>query len=124
MDSNALSERGTTFLQTLYQQDLNPIFSTWGTHRADFELLEKNIIYGLYLSDHEVLSPVEAEVVILTAIMCQGLRSPTIWHLRGLRRLGITAEEVEALERAIEKIAAWAGRETSPWPRIADVVWT
>lgn len=112
------------FLQTLYQQDLSPIFSSLGTHRADFEYLERNIIYGLYLSDHEVLSAVEAEVVILTAIMCQGLRSPTIWHLKGLRRLGITAEQVEALEGAIEKIAEWAGRETSHWPRIADVVLT
>ena len=95
---------------------------TWGSHRADFEYLEKNIIYGLYLSDHEILSAVEAEIVILTAIMCQGLRSPTIWHLRGLQRLGIGAEDIEALEVAIEAIAEWSGRETSSWPRVADVV--
>ena len=118
----ALSGRGTEFLQTLYAQDLAPIFCTWGSHQADFEFLEKNIIYGFYLSDHEVLPAVEAEVVILTAIMCQGLRAPTIWHLRGLRRLGINAMDVEALEKAIEKIAEWAGRNTSDWPRVTDVV--
>lgn len=122
MDPQGLSERGTTFLQTLYAQNLTPIFSTWGTHRADFEHLEKNIIYGLYLSDHDVLSAVEAEVVILTAIMCQGLKAPTIYHLRGLRRLGISAEDVEALEVAVEAVAEWAGRETSHWPRVVDVV--
>ncbi|KAG7007737.1 hypothetical protein G7Y79_00008g023750 [Physcia stellaris] len=122
LDPQGLSERGTTFLQTLYAQNLTPIFSTWGTHRADFEYLEKNIIYGLYLSDHDVLSAIEAEVVILTAIMCQGLPAPTIYHLRGLRRLGISAEDVEALEMAVEAVAEWAGRETSHWPRVVDVV--
>lgn len=97
MHPQEVSQRGTTFMQTLYAQNLTSLFSTWGSHREDFEYLEKNIIYGLYLSDHGVLSPIEAEVVILTAIMCQGLKAPTIWHLRGLRRLGISAEDVEAL---------------------------
>ena len=69
-----------------------------------------------------MLPAVEAEVVILTAIMCQGLKAPTIWHLRGLRRLGIDAVDVEALEKAIETIAEWAGRNTSDWPRVTDVV--
>ena len=91
------SQRGTAFIQTLYAQNMTPLFSTWGSHRADFEFLERNIIYGLYLSDHEVLSEIEAEVVILTAIMCQGLKAPTIYHLRGLRRLGVSSEDVEAL---------------------------
>ena len=76
-----MSENGTAFLQTLYAHNLTPIFTTWGSHRADFEYLETSIIYGLYLSDHEILSAIEAEVVILTSIMCQGLRSPTIWYV-------------------------------------------
>lgn len=117
-----LSNRGTCFIQTLYAHNLAPIFSTWGSHRPDFEYLEKDIIYGLFLSDHSILSAIEAELVILTAIMCQGLRAPTIWHLRGLRRLGVSAADVESVERSIEHIAKWAGRETEGWPRVDDVV--
>lgn len=119
--TNTYAARGNTFLQTLYQQNLVPIFETWGSHRPDFEFLEKNIIYGLYLSDHSVLSAVEAEIVIWTAIMCQGVRAPTIWHLRGLRRLGVAAEDVELLEQAVEEIARWAGKETVGWARVGDV---
>lgn len=119
--SDVLTSRGTSFLQTIYAQDVAPIFATWGSHRPDFECLEKNVIYGLYLSDHSVLSAVEAEAVILTAIMCQGLRAPTIWHLRGFRRLGVSAKEVDDIQKGVEEVAKWAGKETNQWARIEDV---
>lgn len=119
--SDVLANRGTSFIQTLYAQDLEPIFATWGSHRPDFELLEKNIIYGLYLSDHSILSAVEAEAVILTAILCQGLWAPTIWHLRGLWRLGISRKDVDEMQKAVEQVAKWAGKEISGWARIEDV---
>ncbi len=54
--------------------------------------------------------------------MCQGLRAPTIWHMRGLRRLGISAADVESVERSVEHVAKWAGKETEGWPRVDDVV--
>lgn len=76
----------------------------------------------MFLSDHSVLSPIEAELVTLTAIMCQGLRAPTLWHLRGLRRLDVSAAIVEKVEIAIEQIAQWAGKETGAWPRVDDIV--
>lgn len=117
----ATEQRGTAFLQQLYRQNLEPIFSTWGSHRADFEWLEKTVIYGLFLSDHTVLSPVETELVVLSAIMCQGLRGPTVWHLRGLRRLGVSAKDVEGVQRVVELTAVWAGRDTKGWPTVKDV---
>ncbi|KAL9036642.1 MAG: hypothetical protein Q9214_006042, partial [Letrouitia sp. 1 TL-2023] len=113
--------RGVSFLQTLYAQNLTPIFATWGSHRADFEHLEKAVIYGLYLSDHTVLSAVESELVILTAIMCQGLAAPTTWHLRGMRRLGVSEEDVEEVQKGVELLARWAGRTTEGWVRVKDV---
>ena len=76
----------------------------------------------MFLADHHVLSAIEAELVILTAIMCQGIRKPTLWHLRGLRRLGVSAADVEAVEIAVERLAKWAGKDTHMWPRIDDVV--
>ena len=109
-------------MQTLYAQHLAPIFATWGSHRSDFEYLEKEIIYGMFLSDHSILSAVETELVILTSIICQGLRAPAIWHLRGLRRLGVSAADVESVEAATEVIAKWAGKDTQAWPRVDDVM--
>ncbi|MCJ1366872.1 hypothetical protein MMC16_006003 [Acarospora aff. strigata] len=117
----ATEQRGTAFLQQLYKQNLEPIFSTWGCHRTDFESLERMVIYGLFLSDHTVLSPVETEIVVLSAIMCQGLRGPTIWHLRGLRRLGISEVDVDGVQRAVELVASWLGRDVKGWPTVKDV---
>ena len=79
------------------------------------------VIYGLFLSDHTVLSPVETEIVVLSAIMCQGLRGPTIWHLRGLRRLGISEVDVDGVQRAVELVASWLGRDVKGWPTVKDV---
>ncbi|KAI9876981.1 MAG: hypothetical protein M1830_005137 [Pleopsidium flavum] len=119
--NEATEHRGTAFMQQLYKENLEPIFSTWGSHKPDFEWLEKMIIYGLFLSDHTVLSPIETELVVLSAIMCQGLKSPTIWHLRGLRRLDVSAEDVQDVQSAVKLTASWLGKDTRNWPRLEDV---
>jgi hypothetical protein len=36
LDMGRVRERGTAFLQTLYQQNLEPIFETWGSHSEHF----------------------------------------------------------------------------------------
>lgn len=89
--------------------------------RKDLEWLEKSIIYGLFLADDSILNPVEAVLVSLPAIMCQGLGGATIWHLRGLRRLGCSVEEVEGVQKVVEAVAIWAGRSTAGWPRVTDI---
>ncbi|KAH0537200.1 L-galactonate dehydratase [Glutinoglossum americanum] len=121
LDMRHLRDRGTAYLQTLYKGNLDPIFETWGSHSEHFEWLEKDIIYGIFLADFSVLGPVETELVVLPAIMCQGLQRPTGWHLRGIRRLGVSVEDVEALESCVEKIAKWAGKDTEGWVRVKDV---
>lgn len=116
-----MEARGTSFIQKLYKQDLSPIFATWGSHQDDFEWLEKSIIYGLFLSDHTLLSELESEIVILTSIMCQGLRAPTIWHLRGLRRLGVDDGVIDEITDVIHMIARYCGKDPSGWALIRDV---
>ncbi len=44
-----------------------------------------------------------------------------MWHLRGTRRLGVSREEVESVQEAVEAVARWAGRSTERWPRVGDV---
>ncbi|OXV10156.1 hypothetical protein Egran_02082 [Elaphomyces granulatus] len=119
--NHAIPERGTRFIQQLYRDNLAPIFSTWGSYGPDLAWVERAVIYGLFLSDHEILSVVEAELVILSAIMCQGYRMPTIWHLRGLRRLGVSEDDVEKVQSTIEAVAIWAGKSIDGWPRVTDV---
>jgi Carboxymuconolactone decarboxylase family len=100
---------------------LTPIFSGWGSYGPELVWTEISVIYGLFLSDHEILSAVETELVILSAIMCQGFRAPTIWHLRGLRRLGVSEEDVELVQKVVEAVAMWAGKSVEGWPRVTDV---
>jgi len=114
-------ERGTGFLERLYRDDHLPIFESWGTYAQDFGWMERSVIYGLFLSDHEILSAVETELVIVTAIMCQGIPGPTIWHLRGLRRLDVSEDDTEKVQQAIEKVAIWAGKSVEGWVRVKDV---
>ncbi len=79
-----------------------------------------NVSYGLFLSDHRILSMQETELVVLPAIMTQNLRGPTYWHLRACLRVGMDAEEVEAIHKVIEAVAAHGGK-TLDVQRVQDV---
>ncbi|GME58780.1 hypothetical protein GTA08_BOTSDO11281 [Neofusicoccum parvum] len=104
-----VSTRGAAHLHRLYRHHLPAIMATWGSHEADFRWLEESVIYGLFLADHAVLSDLETSLVTVTGIMCQGLKGPTLWHLRGLRRLGVSKGDVEAVVRCVAECVAWAG---------------
>jgi hypothetical protein len=63
--------------------------------------LSIEITYGLYLSDHSILSGVETELVVLSGIMIQNLPRETGWHLRGTRRIGVSHEDVETIQQCV-----------------------
>lgn len=113
--------KGAACMQRLYKANLDPIFSTLGTNAPLVKWVDEAIVYGLFLADHHILSEVEAELVCLICIMCQGLRAPTMWHLRGIRRLGVSEDDVDAVQRAVEMLASWAGRNTDGWARAGEV---
>ncbi|KAI9774522.1 MAG: hypothetical protein M1840_002769 [Geoglossum simile] len=121
LDRGRVHQRGVAFLQRLYQQNLEPILETWGSHSEHFQWVEEDIIYGLFLADFSVLDSIETQLVVLPAIMCQGLRGATQWHLRGTRRLGVSMEDVEGLQLCVETIARWAGKDTEGWARVRDI---
>lgn len=114
--------RGEKFMRSLYQGNLDRIFATWGSHKDTFVWLEKSPIYGLFLSDHEVLNELESELVILSSIMAQDLKGASVWHLRGLMRLGVTREDVRKVVKAIEECAAVGGKEGTGWSQWVDEV--
>lgn len=61
----------------------------------------KQIVYGLYLSDHSILNDVETEIAVLSGIMIQNLPRETGWHLRGTRRIGVSMEDTEKLQQCV-----------------------
>lgn len=67
----------------------------------DFLWVSEEITYGLYLSDHSILGPVETELVVLGGIMMQNLPRETGWHLRGTRRIGVSMEDVETVQQCV-----------------------
>lgn len=108
-------------MQALYKTNLSPIFASLGAHGPFVEWVDSAIVYGMFLSDLTLLSAVESELVTLTAIMCQGLKAPTLWHLRGLRRLGVSEGDVEAVQRAVEGLMVGVGGKVDGWARVRDV---
>jgi hypothetical protein len=115
-------EHGYAFMKTIYRHNLPVIMKTWGHHQADFEWLEKRIIYGLFLSDHSILSSIEAELVTLSSIMAQGLRQPSLWHVRGLMRMGVSMEDTESVCDVVKEVAKWAGKSgTDEWIKASEV---
>ena len=59
------------------------------------------ITYGLYLSDHTILDAVDTELVVLSGIMMQNLKTETGWHLRGTRRIGVSHDDVETIQQCV-----------------------
>lgn len=79
------------------------------------------------LSDGAVLNAVETELITLCAIMCRQSEGegsgcgPTMWHMRGSRRIGIGKEDLEKVVKCVEMVAEWAGKDTAEWVQVQDV---
>jgi hypothetical protein len=116
-----LDVRGEAHMRLLYRSNLDPIMATWGAHEVDFTWLEKRIIYGMFLSDHNILNIIETEVLLVASIMCQGLNAATMWHIRGLRRLDVSVEDAEKVCDIIKMVAKFSGKDTSGWLMAKDV---
>jgi len=94
------TKRGEDWLNVIYKENLTIATSKFEAHK-DFEFISKEITYGLYLSDHSILGPVETELVVLAGIAIQNLPLVTAWHLRGARRVGISSEHVELIQQCV-----------------------
>ena len=115
-------ERGVAFVDRLYAHNLRPTFEhLWGSHLNDIRWQQEQIIYGVFLGDHSVLSATETELVSMTALMCGEERAPKLWHMRGFRRLGPTLEDSKQIHHCVREVAAWCGKRTDGWPGPDDV---
>ncbi|EFW98968.1 hypothetical protein CMQ_4820 [Grosmannia clavigera kw1407] len=118
-DSANLS-RGMEWLQKIYAQNSSDTLGLFAAHR-DFEWISKNITYGLYLGDRQVLDDLDTEMVVLPAIMSQNLKTETWWHIRGTRRIGVSKADTKVLWNTIKNIAAHYGQQLDRVPGVDEV---
>lgn len=93
-------KRGEEWLNQIYKGNLSASTDHFVAHR-DFDFISREITYGFYLSDHSILGPVETELIVLSGIMIQNLPLETAWHLRGIRRVGVSMEDVETIQQCV-----------------------
>ncbi|EPS35323.1 hypothetical protein H072_11292 [Dactylellina haptotyla CBS 200.50] len=113
-------ERGKEWLGKIYRHNMKGNDDKFVAHK-DFGWISYNITYGLYLSDHSILDPIETEIIVLGGILIQNLPTVSNFHLRGARRLGISMEDVEAMQVCSEKIAKFCRLRMDKLPRVADI---
>jgi hypothetical protein len=116
----ASHQRGTAWLQKLYGENLKSIDQMFNSHR-DFGWISREITYGLYLSDHSILDGAESELVVLSGIMAQDLPKMVGWHLRAMRRVGLSMEDCEKVQSCVELCLEYAGVVLGPMPRVQDI---
>jgi hypothetical protein len=39
----------------------------------------------------------------------------------GIRRMGVSSEHVEEIQRCVEMVAQWCGKSTEGWIRVGDI---
>jgi hypothetical protein len=97
-------ERGMGWLRKIYSQNTDDTLAIFAAHK-DFAWISQNITYGLYLSDRQVLDDLETEIVTLSAIMIQNLPKETHWHIRGIRRIGVSHDDTQVVWDSIQAVA-------------------
>jgi alkylhydroperoxidase/carboxymuconolactone decarboxylase family protein YurZ len=62
-------------------------------------------------------------MVALSCLIAQRASRETIWHIRGSLRNGLSGDEVESIQTAIEMVATECGVDVrSGMPRVQDVL--
>jgi hypothetical protein len=113
-------QRGQEWLGKLYTRDAGKTLGLFDDHK-DFQWISERITYGLYLSDRQVLDDVETEMVVLPGIMIQNLKRATHWHIRGTRRLGVSAHDVKLVWDSVQLIAEYLGLKLNRVPTVEQV---
>ncbi|KAI9665103.1 MAG: hypothetical protein M1821_006551 [Bathelium mastoideum] len=113
-------QRGMDWLGKLYKHNQASALSQFEDHK-DFDWISKEITYGLYLSDRQILGDVDTELATLTGVMIQNLKEFAAYHLRGARRIGVSQQDVELVQQCIELVAKFAGVDLHRVPRVADI---
>jgi hypothetical protein len=116
----ASHDTGMAWLNKIYGGNTDATLGLFDAHR-DFAWISKEITYGFYLGDRQVLDDLDTELVVLSSIMSQNLPLETHWHIRGTRRIGVSRQDTQVLWDTIYMIAKHFGVELNRVPRVDDV---
>ncbi|RFU29402.1 hypothetical protein B7463_g6935, partial [Scytalidium lignicola] len=119
LQPDLVMRRSKDWFAKTFQEDEQAIFDRFSAHK-EMEWALRYVVYGLFLADLSVISPIENEFIVLASVMSVG-GSPTLSHFKALRRLVISAPDAEAFQNICEMVAQWAGHDTSAWPRAKEV---
>ncbi|KAJ5092901.1 hypothetical protein N7456_008762 [Penicillium angulare] len=112
--------RGIEWLNKIYAHNTEDLFNLFQRHR-DWQFWIGEIAYGLHLSDRQVLDDIDTELVVLPAVMGQNLPRETYWHIRGLRRLGVSKEDVQMVCDCVHKVSLFCGVKLDRVPSVERV---
>lgn len=113
-------ERAMDWFNKVYRHNANFNLNLFNAHK-DFNWISKEITYGLYLSDRQILDDIDTELVVVSGIMIQNLRSETWWHIRGTRRQGVTKEDMQVVYDCIKEAADFLGVKLDRVPTVDEV---
>lgn len=90
--------------------------------------MSQNVTYSLFLGLHSEDNPKyplsfsDTEAVVVSCILAQRAERELRWHLRGSLRSGMSPNEVEALQTAVELVGEELGFDVKTnMPRVRDV---
>lgn len=112
--------RAMAWLEKIYAQNTDALIEMFRKH-PDFEFWIIEICYGLHLSDRQILDDIDTEIVVLGVIMGQNLPRETHWHMRGLRRLGVSKEDTQMVCDCVREVARFCGLELDRIPPVESV---
>lgn len=73
------------------------------------------------MAEDRILSPIETELVAISALVPMNSPNQLIWHLKGLKRFGGTQEQASLAYAIGFKVAQAVGLQTGPDPNFSDI---
>lgn len=113
-------DRALDWFRQVYTRNATDTIGLFDAHK-DFAWVSREITYGLFLSDRQVLDDVETQLVTLPAIMSQNLRLETHWHIRGTRRIGVSKADTQVVWDAVQAFSAFFGVKLTKVPSVNEV---
>lgn len=113
--------RGKEWLRTVYGEDTEKTLALFDAHR-DFGWHAVAVTYGLFLSDRQVLDDMDTELVTLVGIAIQNLPLETGWHIKGAKRVGMKASQIEAVFSAIKEVGKFMGVKLDRLPAPKEIL--
>ncbi|PFH53594.1 hypothetical protein AMATHDRAFT_137566 [Amanita thiersii Skay4041] len=100
---------GKQTFQALYGETAQPVQSLLDTIYPDLGWFSETIGYGFTYGVTDVLSLKETSYVLVTSLIEMDTAQQLVWHLKNLRRIGATVEEIRAVRQIAIEVGKVAG---------------